>query len=143
MDDSAVIRNILSSCLSKFSDIEVVGTAPEPYTARDMILELNPDAITLDIEMPRMDGIEFTEVLMKHRPIPIIIVSSLIEGNCETSLRALEAGAVEIFSRPSSDISRQLPKMMNILADKIRAASKSKLQRKTSTITKMSTSSTL
>jgi two-component system chemotaxis response regulator CheB len=130
VDDSAVIRNILSSNLSKFSDIEVLGTASEPYKARDMILQLNPDVITLDIEMPRMDGLEFTKVLMKHRPIPIVIVSALVEGKCEISLQALEAGAVEIFPKPSSDISRELPKLMNRLADKIRAASKSKPRRK-------------
>lgn len=143
VDDSAVIRNILSSNLSKFADIEVIGTAPEPYTARDMIVRLNPDVITLDIEMPRMDGLEFTELLMEHRPIPIIIVSSLVEGNCETSLRALEAGAVEIFSKPSADVSRQLPKMMNHLADIIRAASKSKPGRKRGAGLKVAASSSL
>ena len=130
VDDSAVIRNILSSNLCKFSDIEVLGAAPEPYTARDMILKLKPDVITLDIEMPRMDGLEFTEVLMAHCPIPIVIVSSLVKGNCETSIRALEAGAVDIFSKPEADVSRQLPRMMNDLAAKIRAASKSKPKRK-------------
>lgn len=132
VDDSSVIRTILASNLARFSDIEVVGVAPEPYTARDMIVRLNPDVITLDIEMPRMDGLEFTEVLMRHRPLPIIIVSSLVEGNCETSLRALEAGAVEIFPKPASDVSRQLPRMMNLLADKIRAASKARVRGKKS-----------
>lgn len=130
VDDSAVIRNILAFNLANFPDIEVLGVAPEPYTARDMIVKLKPDVITLDIEMPRMDGLEFTEVLMEHRPMPIVIVSSLVEGNCETSLRALEAGAVEIFSKPASDVSRQLPRLMNHLAAKIRAASKAKISKK-------------
>ena len=143
VDDSAVIRNILSANLSKFSDIEVIGTASEPYKARDMILQLNPDVITLDIEMPRMDGLEFTKVLMKHRPIPIVIVSALIEGKCEISLQALEAGAVEIFPKPSSDISRELPKLMNRLADKVRAASKSKPRKKTGAASKTISSSAL
>jgi two-component system chemotaxis response regulator CheB len=96
-----------------------------------MILKLKPHVITLDIEMPRMDGLEFTRILMKHHPIPIVIVSALLEGKCEISLEALEAGAVEIFSKPSFDISRELPKLMNRLADKIRAASKSKPIKKT------------
>jgi len=143
VDDSAVIRNILSANLSKFSDIEVIGTSSEPYKARDMILQLNPDVITLDIEMPRMDGLEFTKVLMKHHPIPIVIISALIEGKCETSFQALEAGAVEIFPKPSSDISRELPKMMNRLADKIRAASKSKPRRITGAASKIISASAL
>lgn len=143
VDDSAVIRNILSSNLSKFNDIEIVGTAPEPYTARDMIVKLKPDVISLDIEMPRMDGLEFTEVLMEHRLIPIVIVSSLVEGNCETSIQALEAGAVEIFPKPAADVTRELPKIMNQLADKIRAASKAKPKRKGASASKTAASSSL
>ncbi len=143
VDDSAVIRNILSSNLSKFADIEVVGVAPEPYTARDMVVKLKPDVITLDIEMPRMDGLEFTQVLMEHRPLPIVIVSSLVEGNCEISLQALEAGAVEIFPKPASDVSGQLPRMMNILVDKIRAASKAKVLKKTGAPVKMAPTTAL
>lgn len=130
VDDSAFMRNALSSMLSSDPEIKVIATARDGLEAIDKVKTLNPDIVTLDIEMPRMDGLEFTQVLMEHRPTPIVIVSSLVEGNCETSLKALEAGAVEIFPKPASDVSRQLPRMMNHLAEKIRAASKAKIMKK-------------
>lgn len=113
VDDSVVVRRVLSEKLSKYSDIEVVGSAQDPYAARDMIVSLRPDVITLDIEMPRMDGLSFLSKLMKHFPMPVIIVSSVTPKNSETALRALELGAVEVIAKPGSsftapDVDRQL-----------------------------------
>lgn len=113
VDDSVVVRKILSEKLSKYSDIKVVGCAQDPYAARDMIVSLRPDVITLDVEMPRMDGLSFLSKLMKHFPLPVIIVSSVTPKNSETALRALELGAVEVIAKPGSslttpDVDRQL-----------------------------------
>ena len=96
VDDSAMVRKIVTSSLAPFPEIEVVGTAPDPYIARDRILELEPDVVTLDIEMPRMDGITFLKVLMKHRPMPVIIMSSLTQAGSDKALEALQAGAVDV-----------------------------------------------
>lgn len=113
VDDSAIVRKVLTEELNRYPDIEVVGAAVDPYVARDMIVRLNPDVITLDIEMPRMDGLSFLAKLMKHRPMPVVVVSSLTPENSETALRALELGAVEVMCKPGSaystvDISRRL-----------------------------------
>ncbi|MBP7653614.1 chemotaxis response regulator protein-glutamate methylesterase [Candidatus Dependentiae bacterium] len=130
VDDSAVVRNILASNLKPYNDIEVVGTASNPYEARDMIVSLKPDVITLDIEMPRMNGLEFISVLMKSFPLPIIVISSLVSGKCETSLLALELGAVDIFAKPTADVSRKLPLIINELHDKIISVSTAKIFKK-------------
>ena len=113
VDDSAIVRKVLTEELGRYPDIEVVGAAVDPYVARDMIVRLNPDVITLDIEMPRMDGLSFLAKLMKHRPMPVVVVSSLTPENSDTALRALELGAVEVMCKPGSaystaDISRRL-----------------------------------
>jgi two-component system, chemotaxis family, protein-glutamate methylesterase/glutaminase len=105
VDDSAVVRQVLTTELSKYDDIEVVGTAVDPYAARDKIVQLKPDVLTLDIEMPRMDGLSFLARLMKHHPLPVIILSSLTEEKSETALRALELGALEVFHKPKSRFS--------------------------------------
>ncbi|MCX7905416.1 MAG: chemotaxis response regulator protein-glutamate methylesterase [Elusimicrobiales bacterium] len=102
VDDSALIRKILTEELSKYSDIKVVGTAIDPYFARDKIIELNPDVIVLDLEMPRMDGLSFLSKLMKYYPKPVIVFSSLTREINETAIRALELGAVEIIGKPVS-----------------------------------------
>ena len=102
VDDSAVVRQLLSRQLARDPGIEVVGTAPDPYVARDRILELNPDVLTLDVEMPRMDGITFLRKLMVHHPMPVIVLSSLTQQGTETALEAMEAGAVEVLCKPSS-----------------------------------------
>jgi two-component system chemotaxis response regulator CheB len=113
VDDSAVVRKVLTEELSKYRDIEVVGTAVDPYIARDKIVRLRPDVITLDVEMPRMDGLSFLAKLMKHYPTPVVIVSSLTPDNSEPAVRALQLGAVEVISKPGSrysvpDVGRQL-----------------------------------
>ena len=120
VDDSAVVRQVLSEELSKAPDIEVIGTAIDPYAARDKIVNLRPDVITLDLEMPRMDGLTFLQKLMKYYPLPVIVVSSLTPSGSETALRALELGAVEVVSKPDSAYS--VTEISRMLVDKIRAA---------------------
>lgn len=102
VDDSAIVRKILTQELGTDPEIEVVGTAPDPYVARDKIVQLNPDVLTLDVEMPRMDGITFLTKLMKARPMPVIILSSLTPEGSKTALAGLEAGAVDVMSKPGS-----------------------------------------
>jgi two-component system chemotaxis response regulator CheB len=128
VDDSAVVRKIFSEELSKYPDIEVVGTAPDPYVARDKIVALHPDVITLDIEMPRMDGLTFLRKLMKHFPLPTIIVSSLTPKGGKLTLEAMEIGAVDVIAKPGS--SYTVGNMSTQLADKIRAAAWAKVIRK-------------
>lgn len=120
VDDSAIVRKIFSHELSKHADILVVGTAPDPYVARDKIVNLKPDVITLDIEMPRMDGLSFLRKLMKYHPLPTIIVSSLTPANSEMALEAMEYGAVEVLAKPGGSYS--VGDMSEQLAEKIRAA---------------------
>jgi two-component system chemotaxis response regulator CheB len=105
VDDSAIVRKILSGQLSKERDIEVVGTAPDPYVARDKIVKLEPDVVVLDVEMPRMDGITFLRKLMKYHPIPTVIVSSLTQKGSSMALEALDAGAVEVVPKPGGSYS--------------------------------------
>lgn len=101
VDDSALVRKVLTTELSRHDDIEVVGSAVDPYSARDKIVRLNPDVVTLDLEMPRMDGLSFLAKLMQYKPIPVVVVSSLTPERNETALKALELGAVEVLSKPS------------------------------------------
>ena len=102
VDDSAIVRKVFSQELSKAPDIDVVGTAPDPYVAREKIVSLKPNVITLDIEMPRMDGITFLKKLMRHYPLPVIIVSSLSSKGSQLALEALSIGALEVISKPNS-----------------------------------------
>lgn len=124
VDDSALVRKVLTQRLKEFSDISVIGSAMDPFVAREMIAANPPDVMTLDLEMPRMDGLEFLERLMKHFPIPVIVVSSLAPENSENALRALELGAVEIIQKPGPSYSA--PDLDN-LANAIRAAAGAKL----------------
>lgn len=124
VDDSAVVRQVLSKSLKNVPDIEVVGTATDPYVARDKIVALNPDVITLDIEMPRMDGITFLRKIMQHRPMPVIILSSLTTKGGTLALEAIEAGAVEVLSKPGGSYS--VGEMAEQLAEKIRAAARAR-----------------
>jgi len=120
VDDSAVVRNIFSKELSVDPEIEIIGTAPDPYVARDKIVHLNPDVVTLDIEMPRMDGITFLRKLMKHYPLPVIVVSSLTPQGSELALEALQEGAVEVMCKPGPSYS--VGDMSLNLIEKIKAA---------------------
>lgn len=129
VDDSAVVRKVFREELSREKDIEVVGTAPDPYVARDKIVKLKPDVVTLDIEMPRMDGITFLRKLMKYYPLPVIIVSSLTQKGGKLALEALSLGALEVISKPSSAYS--VGEMSVQLIDKIRAVAKIKVEQKT------------
>ena len=99
IDDSAVIRKVLTQELSKFDDIEIIGTAVDPYVARDKIVKLKPDVLTLDLEMPRMDGLSFLAKLMKYQPMPVVVLSSLTPKNSELALKALELGAVDVLAK--------------------------------------------
>jgi len=107
VDDSALVRKLLTKELNKQSDIEVVGTALNPYVAREMIARLKPDVLTLDLEMPRMDGLSFLSKLMKHYPMPVVVVSSLTPKNSDNALTALQLGAVEVICKPGSAYSTQ------------------------------------
>lgn len=126
VDDSAIVRKVLSEELSHLPDIEVVGTAIDPYSAREKIFELRPDVLTLDLQMPRMDGLSFLEKLMQHHPLPVVVVSSLAQENSEEALRALELGAVEIVPKPGSQFS--VPDVRETLASAIRAAATARLE---------------
>ena len=121
VDDSAIVRKILSEELSRFPDIEVVGTAPDPFVARDKIVKLQPQVITLDIEMPRMDGLTFLRKLMKYFPLPVIIVSSLTPKGSKMALEAMEIGAIDVIGKPGGSYS--VGDMSDMLAEKIRIAS--------------------
>jgi len=128
VDDSAIVREVFSRELSKFPDIEIVGTAPNPFVARDKIIKLKPDVITLDIEMPRMDGLTFLKKLMRYYPLPVIIVSSLTPKGGNLTLEALDSGAVEVIAKPGGAYT--VGDMSIQLADKIMAASKVTVLRK-------------
>ncbi len=108
IDDSLLIRKVLTEILNSSSDIEVVGAAEDPLIAREMIKELNPDVLTLDIEMPRMDGITFLRNLMRLRPMPVVMISALTESNAEFTLTALELGAVDFIAKPTMDVENAL-----------------------------------
>lgn len=137
VDDSAIVRKIFSQELSKERGIEVIGTAPDPFVARDKIVHLRPDVITLDIEMPRMDGITFLKKLMRHYPLPVIIVSSLTRKGSKLALEALSLGALEVISKPSAAYS--VGDMSIQLAEKIRAVAKVKVTQKKNLPSKAST----
>jgi len=128
VDDSAVVRKALSDELSRYPDIEVVGTAMDPYVARDKIVELRPDVLTLDVEMPRMDGLSFLERLMQHYPLPVIIVSSLTPKHSEAAVRALAIGAVDVVPKPGTQYS--VPDVERHLVAAVRAASRARLQKR-------------
>ncbi|MCL2001096.1 MAG: chemotaxis response regulator protein-glutamate methylesterase [Planctomycetes bacterium] len=134
VDDSSVVRNVLTRELSKDHDIDVVGTAPDAFVARDKIVALRPDVITLDIEMPKMDGITFLRKLMEWYPIPVIIVSGLTPKGCSLSLEALEIGAVEVIEKPSLTNDRALADFSTRLIDQVKAASLVKFKKSSAAV---------
>ncbi len=132
VDDSAVARMILSELLSKDPQIKVVGIAQDPIIARQKIRTLKPDVITLDVEMPRVDGLTFLEELMAETPMPVVMVSSLTEKGCETTLRALELGAVDFVTKPRIDIVSELPNIIEEVTEKIKVASRVRVRARAS-----------
>ncbi|MFN3412237.1 MAG: chemotaxis protein CheB, partial [Exilispira sp.] len=126
IDDSAIVRDLLGSYIASQNDMELVATAPDPYVGRDKIVQLKPDVITLDIEMPRMDGLTFLDKLMHYWPIPVIIVSSITQKDNTTAIKALELGAFDVVNKPSGSIS--VNEVKEDIINKIRLAYESKEQ---------------
>ncbi|HWQ56217.1 MAG TPA: chemotaxis response regulator protein-glutamate methylesterase [Bryobacteraceae bacterium] len=127
VDDSAIVRKILTEALASEPDLEVVGTAPDPFIARDKIVALRPDVLTLDIEMPRMDGLTFLRKLMRHHPMPVIVISSLGQASCHAALESLRIGAVEVLAKPGGPYS--VGDLRLNLASSIRAAAVARVRR--------------
>ncbi len=127
VDDSAIVRKILTDALAGEADLEVVGTAPDPFVARDKILALQPEVLTLDIEMPRMDGLTFLKKLMHFRPMPVVVISSLAQPSCRAAVEALENGAVEVLAKPGGPYS--VGDLRSTLAAKVRAAAAARVAR--------------
>ena len=131
VDDSALIRSVMNEIIRSQPDMEVVGVAPDPIVARELIKKTNPDVLTLDVEMPRMDGLDFLEKLMRLRPMPVVMVSSLTERGSEITLRALELGAVDFVTKPKLSIQSGMLEYAETIADKIRAAAKARVTART------------
>ena len=131
VDDSALIRSVMSEIIKSQPDMEVVGVAPDPLVARELIKQTNPDVLTLDVEMPKMDGLDFLERLMRLRPMPVVMVSSLTERGSEITLRALELGAVDFVTKPKISIQSGMREYADMISDKIRAASKARIRART------------
>ncbi|MCX8956252.1 protein-glutamate methylesterase/protein-glutamine glutaminase [Erwinia psidii] len=127
VDDSALMRQLMTEIINSHPDLEMVASAPDPLVARELIKEFNPDVLTLDVEMPRMDGLDFLEKLMRLRPMPVVMVSSLTGKGSEVTLRALELGAVDFVTKPSLGIREGMLAYSQMIADKVRAAAKAKL----------------
>ena len=125
VDDSALVRRMISDALARDPEIEVVGAACDPYAARDLILERQPDVLTLDIEMPRMDGLTFLKILQEHRPMPVVIISSLTQAGSTLALRAMELGAVDVLGKPSS--SGDIGHLRDQLAVRVKGAARARL----------------
>ncbi|WP_101049038.1 protein-glutamate methylesterase/protein-glutamine glutaminase [Macromonas nakdongensis] len=129
VDDSALVRSLLTEIINQQPDMACIGAANDPLQAREMIRELNPDVITLDVEMPKMDGLEFLSRLMRLRPMPVVMVSTLTEQGAETTLRALEMGAVDFVAKPRLGVSSGLRELGDEIVEKIRIASKARVSR--------------
>lgn len=127
VDDSALIRQLISTLLSADPEIEVVGTAGDPYIARERIKTLNPDVLTLDVEMPNMDGITFLRKIMTLRPMPVIMISTLTQAGADVTLEALEIGAVDFIAKPSSDAANAMPALAAELQAKVKAAARTRI----------------
>ncbi len=128
IDDSALIRKLLTEIIGSHPDLEVVGAAPDPLVARGMIKQLNPDVLTLDVEMPKMDGLDFLEKLMRLRPTPVVMVSTLTERGSEVTMRALELGAIDFVTKPKMSVTAGMHEYSDEIANKIRAAARANVQ---------------
>jgi two-component system chemotaxis response regulator CheB len=133
VDDSALVRSLLTEIINQQPDMTCVGAANDPLIAREMIRELNPDVITLDVEMPRMDGLDFLSRLMRLRPMPVVMVSTLTEKGAEITMRALEMGAIDFVAKPRIGVSSGLKELSTEIVDKIRTAAVAHVSRHTST----------
>jgi two-component system chemotaxis response regulator CheB len=129
VDDSAVIRKLLSKIVTSCPDMELVGAAPDPFVAREYLVEHKPDVMTLDVEMPKMDGLSFLERVMQFMPTRTLLISSLAKEGSETALRALELGAIDVVEKPSLDVTKSLEAMTESLASKIRMAARARIQK--------------
>ncbi|MFO1395756.1 MAG: chemotaxis response regulator protein-glutamate methylesterase [Burkholderiales bacterium] len=129
VDDSALIRRLLSDIINRERDMQVVGAAPDPFVARDMIRALDPDVVTLDVEMPKMDGLDFLEKLMRLRPMPVVMVSTLTQRGSEAALRALELGAIDFVAKPKLDIEQGVRELGAEIVERIRVAAKVRMRR--------------
>jgi len=129
VDDSALVRGLLAEIINKQPDMECIGAASDPFVAREMIRNLNPDVITLDVEMPRMDGIDFLSKLMRLRPMPVVMVSTLTERGAEVTLRALELGAIDFVAKPKIGVADGLKQLAEDITEKVRTASKAHVRR--------------
>jgi two-component system chemotaxis response regulator CheB len=130
VDDSALVRSVLTELINRSAGMEVVGQAADPFEAREKIRELDPDVITLDVEMPRMDGLAFLERLMKLRPMPVVMISTLTERGAQTTLRALELGAVDFVAKPTLDVRAGLDELSREITGKLRAAAQARVGRR-------------
>ncbi|EJL82326.1 chemotaxis response regulator protein-glutamate methylesterase [Pantoea sp. BIGb0393] len=133
VDDSALMRQLMTEIINSHPDMEMVASAPDPLVARDLIKQYNPQVLTLDVEMPRMDGLDFLEKLMRLRPMPVVMVSSLTGKGSEVTLRALELGAVDFVTKPQLGIREGMLAYSQMIADKIRAAARAKLHARAAT----------
>ena len=129
VDDSAIVRKLLSEAIDREQDMQTVGAAPDPYVARDLLLERKPDVITLDIEMPRMDGLTFLTKIMQYQPLPVIVISSVGQSTCDIAVEAMRRGAVDVLAKPSGPYS--VGDIGRILPEKIRAASLARVRKST------------
>lgn len=129
VDDSAIVRQTLTDILQSDPSIEVIATAPDPFIAAQKIAKRVPDVITLDVEMPRMDGITFLQKIMNQHPIPVIMCSSLTDRGCETGLKALECGAVDIITKPKLGVKGFLEESKVLICDSVKAAARTRIRR--------------
>ena len=129
VDDSALVRSMLTEIINRQSDMECIGAAADPLVAREMIRNLNPDVITLDVEMPRMDGIDFLSKLMRLRPMPVVMVSTLTERGADVTLKALELGAIDFVAKPKIGVADGLRQLADDITDKVRIAAKARINR--------------
>lgn len=146
VDDSALIRQILSEIIKSEPDMTLVGAAPDAFIAKKLVLEKAPDVITLDIEMPKVDGLRFLEVLMNARPTPVVMISTLTEKGAEATLRSLELGAIDFVAKPKIGVAQGMAEYHELIVDKIRTAARSKVKKaspaKVSSVNKVSYSGT-
>ncbi len=129
VDDSALVRSILTEIINRQPDMQCIGAASDPLAAREMIRNLNPDVITLDVEMPKMDGLDFLQRLMRLRPMPVVMVSTLTERGAEVTLKALELGAVDFVAKPKIGVADGIRALAQDITDKIRIAAKAHIRR--------------